>query len=97
MLEVAIAFFLALVSAPGLLLALAVAPWLRGWLVLVLTALDLALLLEIFAVVAEPGYAFGQAFGPRLLASGAHLGFALLALRLWRRLHFDDGALAARP
>jgi hypothetical protein len=85
----------ALGFVPGLLLALAAAPLVRGPTTALLLTLDLAVLIEIVHVVIDPEHRFAAAVVPRLLASAAQVGFAAWLLRAWRRRRPASFAAAA--
>jgi hypothetical protein len=69
----------------GLILALAAAPLLRSRLAALLVVLNLTLLLELLAVLNEPGYHYGEMLVARTLAATAHVLVAWWCLNLWRR------------
>ena len=93
----AAALLSALGAAPGVFLALAAAPLLRSPVAVVLITVDLALVMEIEAVLVDPGYAYGSELLARLLASAVHVALAGAALHAWRRLRRPAAAAVGRP
>jgi hypothetical protein len=77
-----------------LLLALALAPLLKGWLQTVLVLIDLCLLAELLATLA-PGYHFGTLLVERLVASGVQLTIAYGALTCWRYRRVRSASVSA--
>jgi len=78
-----------------LLLALALAPLIRGRLQTVLLLIDLWLLTELLATLLDPGYRFGTLLIERLIASGLQLAIAYVALVGWRHWRLGSTSVSA--
>jgi hypothetical protein len=78
-----------------LLLALALAPLIRGRLQTVLALIDLWLLTELLATLLDPGYRFGTLLIERLVASGLQLALAYTALAGWRHWRLRSTSVSA--
>jgi hypothetical protein len=78
-----------------LLLALALAPLIRGRLQTVLVLIDLWLLGELLATLLDPGYRFGSLLIERLVASGLQLGIGYAALAGWRQWRMGSTSVSA--
>jgi len=78
-----------------LLLALALAPLLKGRLQTVLVLIDLWLLSEVAATLVDPGYRFGSLLLERLVASALQLTIAYVALACWREWRLGSTSVSA--
>jgi hypothetical protein len=77
-----------------LLLALALAPLIKGRLQTGLVLIDLWLLSEVLATL-DPGYRFGSLLLERLIASALQLGLAYAALAGWRQWRMGQTSVSA--
>lgn len=77
-----------------LLLALALAPLIKGKLQTALVLIDLWLVAELLATL-DPGYRFGTLLVERLVASGLQLTIAYGALMCWRYRRVGSASVSA--
>lgn len=78
-----------------LLLALALAPLIKGRLQTALVLIDLWLLAELLATLTDPSYRFGSLLIERLVASGLQLTIAYGTLMCWRQWRLGSASVSA--
>jgi hypothetical protein len=78
-----------------LVLALALAPLIKGRLQTALVLIDLWLLAELLATLTDPSYRFGSLLLERLVASGLQLTIAYAALICWRHWRLGSVSVSA--
>jgi hypothetical protein len=95
MLSFVMATLAAMLQLLPLLLALALAPLIKGRLQTVLVLIDLWLLSEVAATLVDPGYRFGSLLLERLVASALQLTIAYAALACWREWRLGSTSVSA--
>jgi hypothetical protein len=95
LLNFAMATLAATVQILPLLLAVALAPLIKGRLQTALVLINLWLLAELLATLTDPSYRFGSLLIERLIASGLQLTIAYGAVTHWRRWRLASASVSA--